>query len=422
MSYRPITKEELPHFLDLVSQGFREDAHEFAEWYTRDDARYTFRECRVWETEARGMVAGLALFERECLLNGVGLPAGLVAGVVVPPEHRRQGFAVAMLDEMLKECYARKLPLSLLFPYSIPFYNRLGYGIVSYAWYLEFPLDQLTDFDERSLVRRMTPEHLPAMQRLYEQERKKHNGWFNRSAWDWQENLMDLSGRRKWPRKVEGMVIPGEGDELLGYLTYTLANAEDGSQSRVLSIREWVNDSTDPTGWRALAGFVAAQRAQAHFLRYTAPLNFPLLHTLRERKTFRQRRATEFEFRDTLIYASGMMGRIIHLEEALRQRPYPQAITGECLIQMRDPQLPANEAPHYLNVANGQATVACSQPAHPLPSAIADVRTWSEIYAGTLSAEDARLVKRLECDASTASFLTALFACRPWYIHATDWF
>ena len=40
----------------------------------------------------------------------------------------------AMLTASLQDSYARGLPLSLLFPYSIPFYNRLGYGVVTHTW------------------------------------------------------------------------------------------------------------------------------------------------------------------------------------------------------------------------------------------------------------------------------------------------
>jgi predicted acetyltransferase len=260
MSYRAIVEQEIPIFADLFSRAFRYEPASYIEQLRAGLTRYSYSDCHVWENKSGEIVAGLVAFQRSMSLHGGECKADLIAIVSVPPEQRRRGYATAMMTASLKKSYARKIPFSLLFAYSIPFYNRLGYGMVNYSWLLEFPLKALMDFDELRLIRRMTPGDLPAMQQLYNRERLRHNGWLSRTDWEWRTRTLDLSGQAEWPHKVEGVVVPGQDNEILGYLTYTLAFA-DQSKDRVLSIQEWVNDSSWDDAWRALAGFVAAQRA-----------------------------------------------------------------------------------------------------------------------------------------------------------------
>ncbi len=421
MPYRAITPEEVLRLVEIGERAFRFDATEAKEQLAEGRYRYDPSHGRVLDDEARGIVASMWLFERAVTVGGHALEAGLIGMVGVPAEERRRGYANAMMRGALHEMHERGLPLSLLFPYSIPFYNRLGYGIVSYIWYMEFPLDQLQGFNEIYDVRRMTPDDLPAMQRLYERERPRHEGWLARTEWEWREHRFDLAGRAEWPNKVEGVGVPGEGGELRGYLTYTMAGVEGATlvnpKPRALSVQEWVSE--DDAAWRALAGFVAAQRAQAGFVRYTAPEGFPLLHALQERRTYRERRNLEFAFRDTLSLGSGLMGRIVHLENALAQRGYAEAARGACVVAMVDPLLPANEQPLRLAIEGGRAEVRATDAA---PTARADARTWAELYSGTLAPRDARTLGRLDADDATVALLSAALQGDPWFIHRADWF
>jgi predicted acetyltransferase len=423
LTFRSITRDEIPLLADLLGRAFRYDAaSRMAESLRNDSHRYPFSSGYIWEEEGHGTVAGMVMFERSMSLAGGEVVAGLLASVAVPPDQRRRGYAGKLLSAGLEEMRGRKLPLSLLFPYSIPFYNRLGYGVGSNVWSLELPLNQLDDFSEVTLTRAMTHDDLPAMQSLYQRERGRRNGWFSRTEWEWHHRVLDVPRHIDWPNRVEGVVVPGEGDELRGYLTYSLGQLNPNEREQALAVQEWVAE--DEEAWRALAGFVAGQRAQAEFMRYTAPVGFPLVHALKEWYTFRNRRNTEFIFRDAIAQGPGLMVRLVHLEQALKQRAYPAWLQGECIISMQDRQLPANEQPLHFYLDEGRAAVA---PAHHgrrgiAPTAVADARTWSEIYAATLSPGHARLLGRLDADDPTVDFLTAAFAGEPWFLPRADWF
>ncbi|MGH2543396.1 MAG: GNAT family N-acetyltransferase, partial [Ardenticatenaceae bacterium] len=252
MPYRTITKEEIPSLIEIGGRAFRFDTTEMLERLEEDRHRYNHTHGRVWEDLERGVVASMWLFERNVTVQGCELAAGLIGMVGVPAEERRRGYANKLMKGALEELRERGLPLSLLFPYSIPFYNRLGYGVASNMWLLELPLKELMDFDEMRRVRRIKAEDLPAMQRLYERVRGLHNGWMERTEWEWRERVLDLPGHAAWPDRVEGVVVPGEGDELDGYLTYTLALSEGvlpvAHKPRAVTIQEWVHDGDE--AWR----------------------------------------------------------------------------------------------------------------------------------------------------------------------------
>lgn len=417
--YRPITPDELPAFADISSRGFRFDPQRMVDNLSRPEWRYGLDSCFVYEDEERGLVAGLVAFNRGISVGGNLLETDMIASVSVPPDQRRRGYANGMLTATLRRARERNLPLSILWPYSIPFYNRVGYGIFTYGNLLELPLQEMQNFDEMRLTRRMVPDDLPAMQRLYGKEIKGHSGWIQRTDTEWRIRVIQNDGFT-WPEKLDGIVVPGENGELLGYLIYSLTPAYTTFPNCV-NVYEWVDDSSNPTGFRALTGYVAAQRAQATYMRYTAPLNFPLQHAFAERYAHRPSRTTEFIYRDTWVGGTGMMGRLVHAAEAFKQRGYPKGAKGACVIRIKDSQLPENEIPFLLEIEDGKGYVF-DKPATTAFTATADVRTWSDIYANTITARDAWRLGRLAADPVTVDFLTTAFASAPWFIHRADWF
>lgn len=418
MAYRAIQQSEIEPFAALQGRSFRFDATRHAAGLQEGTGRYRFDAGRVWEDEQRGLVAAMSLFPGRMALGGRALEAGLVSLVAVPPEERRRGYAGRLMLSGLREMHAQGVPLSLLFPYSIPFYNRFGYGLCSPIWLQEFALAEMADFSEGSRVRRMRREDQGGMETLYGRLWPDRNGWLERNEWVWRERVFGDSARQEWPKRVEGIVVPGESTEIEGYLTYTLA-AENEETPASLTIREWV--SQDDAAWRALAGFVAAQRAQAVFVRYAGPVGFPLHHAMRERNAYRNLRRREFAYRDTISQGAGLMVRLIHFDAALQQRPYPPTVSGRLRLQMRDPHLPENEIPLDLHLKAGGAQVERAA-GEGATEAVAGSRTWAELYAGTLRPADARLLGRLEATDRAVTLLSAAFEGDPWYIHQADWF
>ena len=121
MTFRAIEHEELVAAAEVQARGFGFSVEDRMESY-RNNPRYDWRAVRVLEEEGR-FVASLGTFERDMILNGGELTAGLVGRVGVPPEERRRGYAKQLMQGLLHEYYEQQLPISLLFPFAVGFYR-----------------------------------------------------------------------------------------------------------------------------------------------------------------------------------------------------------------------------------------------------------------------------------------------------------
>ncbi len=198
-----------------------------------------------------------------------------------------------------------------------------------------------------------------------------------------------------------------------GYLVYTLTWSTAATPAKVV---EWV--WTTERAWRGLAGFLAALGEQATTVSYNAPQGSPLLWSL-AKPYERSEGAAEFTFFPAARLLNGFMGRVVHLPAALAARRYPAQVSAEFVLQVEDRQLPANGAPLHVRVANGAATV---QPCTASPQVRTDMATWSQLYAGAMTAQQARTIGALHGDDAACAALSAAFAAAPWSMHPADWF
>lgn len=405
MTYRPITPNEIPIVADIQARAFRFPAERYLEAYS-GTGRVDHTALRLLRNEAGQPVAALNVFTRPVSLNGGEIDAGLVASVATPPEERRRGYARRLMAGLLDELYSQQTPLSLLFPFSVGFYRTLGYGLANFSWYMELAPRLLPDYAERLHVRRAGPEDEAAMRACHAQARRlpNNNGWPGRGDWEWR-NKVSKPEHEKALFVVDGRVE--------GYLVYTLTWSTAATPVKVV---EWV--WTTDRAWRGLAGFLAALGEQATAVIYNAPQGSPLLWSLPEPYD-RRDGAVEFTFFPAARLLNGFMLRVVHLPAALAARRYPAHVRAEFVLQVDDPQLPANRAPLHVTIANGAAAV---QPTTASPQVQCDIASWSQIYAGAMTAEQARTVGSLHGDDASCAAVTAALSAAPWSMHPADWF
>lgn len=411
MTYRPITQDEIPTVAEIKARAFRQELAHYLD-RLREGGRTTWREQRLLENAAGQPVATLTVFEREMSLNGGGLNAGLIGGVAVSPDQRRRGYASRVMNGLLQELYERELPISLLYPFSVAYYHRLGYGLVSLNHYLDVPPRNLPDYPEHLDARRATDDDRGAIRACYERARRRpeHNGWFLRTDWEWDN--------RVWKENYETMVYPAKG-EIEGYLIYEL---NWGANERPLKIVEWVS-ATD-AAWRGLVGHLTSLGEQATVVSYNGPRNDPLSLALREPYSA-VGGGVEFIYYQAARLIAGSMLRVVHLPTALRTRRYLPETEAHLLLRVEDPQLPANGQPLHVHIAGGAASVAPANslfPDEPLTGVETDIATFGQLFAGFVSAEQARTTGRLRADDATCALLTQAFAAAPLFLHQADWF
>lgn len=405
MSYRPITPNEIPIVADLQARAFRFPAERYLESYN-GSGRVDHTALRLLENEAGQAVAALNIFTRPVSLNGGEIDSGLVASVAVPPEERRRGYARRLMAGVLEELHAQQTPLSLLFPFSVGFYRSLGYGLANFTWYMELAPRLLPDYPERRQVRQAGPDDESALRACYEQARRlpHNNGWPSRGDWEWRQRVAKP--------EHEKAIFVADG-QVEGYLVYTLTWSTAATPVKVL---EWV--WTTERAWRGLAGFLAALGDQATSVSYNAPQGSPLLWSLPEPYDRREGPA-EFTFFPAARLVNGFMLRVVHLPAALAARRYPAHVTAEFVVQVEDPQLPANSQPLRVQIAHGAATAELTTAG---PQVRIGMAAWSQLYAGAMTAEQARTVGMLDGDDVSCAQLSAAFAAAPWSMHPADWF
>ena len=411
MTYRSITQSEIPIIAEIQSRAFRTDANRYVEAYS-GSGRFGWQDQRLFENEQGEAVAGLSLFFRPMSLAGGSIEAGLIASVAVPPESRRRGYGRQLMNGLLAELHERQTPLSLLFPFSVAWYRSLGYGMANLTWFMDIAPRLLPDFAERHAVRRAFPDDEPGIRACHvaAMSLPQNNGWVARGDWEWQ--------KRVWKPDHEVVVYVEQG-RVEGYLVYTLSFGGDPSSARVV---EWV--CTSDAAWRGLAGFLSALGEQATVLTFNAPQQSPLLWVLREPYD-RTGRPADFVFYPAARLVNGFMARVVHLEQALAQRRYPSHVATEFTLRVNDPQLPANTHPLHVRIGAGLAQVErLSEGSRQVNRNVAscDIMTLSELYAGALSPETARVTGRLQADESICAALTAAFAGPPWHMWPADFF
>ncbi|MFZ2362605.1 MAG: GNAT family N-acetyltransferase [Anaerolineae bacterium] len=405
MTYRPITPNEIPIVADLQARAFRFPAERYLEAYN-GSGRVDHTALRLLENEAGQPVAALNVFTRPVSLNGSDVDAGLIASVAVPPEERRRGYARRLMAGLLDELYGQQTPLSLLFPFSVGFYRSLGYGLANFTWFMELAPRLLPDYPERLHVRRAGPDDEPALRACYAAARRlpQNNGWPARGDWEW-HNRVTKAEHEKAVYVMDGQVE--------GYLVYTLTWSTAVTPAKVV---EWV--WTTDRAWRGLAGFLAALGEQATVIGYNAPQGSPLLFALPEPYD-RGQSPAEFTFYPAARLINGFMLRVVHLPAALTARRYPSHVTAEFVLQVEDAQLPANSQPLRVQIASGAATVTPTTESPQVRNAMA---AFSQLYAGVMTAEQARTVGVLHGDDASCAALSAAFTAAAWSMHPADWF
>ncbi len=86
---------------------------------------------------------------------------------------------------------------------------------------------------------------------------------------------------------------------------------------------------------------------------------------------------------------------------------------------MNDVQLPANSQSLLVQISNGAATATATTAS---PQVRTGMAVFSQLYAGVMTAEQARTVSVLHGDDTSCAAVSAAFAAAPWSMHPADWF
>ena len=351
-------------------------------------------ELRVAELDGT-IVAALRVMRFGHFFGGRAVPAAGIGGVAVAPEARGHRVAEQMMIETMRELHAAGVPLSALYPATVPLYRRVGYEYGGFRIRYRAALRNLPRAGDLECVP-WGDEDFDQIEACYRSWASGSSGPIDRPRGWWNDRILSASEEEDLFR-----VCVREDGQITGYMIYTQQRHPPSEWQFDLDMRDFV--WTTQAAATAILTYAGRHRSNALDLIWTGPPNDPLANLLPEQDADR-----DSWFRP--------MFRLVDVPGALEARGYPPAINAAVELRVKDPGVPANDAGWRLEVSGGEGKVAPTSAAAPS----VDVGTLSAIWSGMLPARDAQRLGRLAADDDTVQTMDQLFAGPfPWI---NDWF
>ncbi len=402
VTVRPMQPDEIEIVAQLRATGFN-STPEKAINYIKNNPRYNSSHIII--AEHAGQLIGTAtLFPAKMWLSGVPLNIGAVAAITVLPEFQRNGVATKLMESAIYRASDEGQAISLLYPFSHKYYRKFGYGTVSDLHAYRIDKNNIAINEKSPKVRPFTAADLPILRVQYKGQLTWRNGWFTRSNEWWDKLIVEWSN----------IMVYDDDDRPSGYYAYKIKEDEAGKP--VLHITEIFY--ADAAAFRGLLSHLAQQN-EAEIIEYLAPADTPLRHCLHQ-PIATDAKNRGWVFNDLCHVTPGPMARIINLAKALTSRFYTRGMSGERIIKITDPLIPANEEIISFRLVDGRAET------HPAPAEKphieTDIVTLTQILCDYMKAMDAYRLGRFKTNEDTCSWFDKIIVDTPLFIQAGDWF
>lgn len=220
---------------------------------------------------------------------------GGLTGVGTYPEYSGLGLMHDLFKVALNNMRERKQFISYLYPYSIPYYRRKGWEIMSDHMTFRIKDTQIPSYPDASgYVERRPVDHCDVMD-TYDRFAHRTHGALIRSAWDWQEYW-------RWENEEERMaaVYYNESAQPTGCLIYWVVD-------NVFHYKEMVYLNTDAR--RGLWNFIGAHFSMIDAVSGHGYKNEPLAYFLQDSQIIEN-------------IEPYFMARIVDVEEFLKSFPF----------------------------------------------------------------------------------------------------
>ncbi|MCW2878508.1 MAG: acetyltransferase involved in intracellular survival and related acetyltransferase-like protein [Sphaerisporangium sp.] len=333
MEIRDVTVDDLDAVLDSRKRAFGPiPAGSIGPW--RTTVAPSLAEGRYLGVFDGGRLMGTSRINRyDQWWHGRPLSMGGVASVTVAPEDRGRGVGRFLIRATMDRCAELGHVASALYPATTPLYRGLGWEHAGARNRVTLPAEALRTLGARDggvKLRRMGPgdaaELRSVLERVYAATR--------------------ASGPLGREERIDRLWLSGEDD--FAYL------ADDG-----FVLYRWRGDDIDVENLvagseataRTLWSLVGTASSVATTVTAVVEPDDPVLWLLRER-SYDSVKQTRWMF------------RLIDLASAVAQRGYPAAVSFDTVVEVDDPQRPANSGAWRLSISSGAgAATAVTAPA-----------------------------------------------------------
>jgi len=287
----------------------------------------------TWGWFEDGQLAAKATFLRlKLFVGGEAIPMGGVAGVATWPEHRRSGKVEALLKHGLQLMRERGETVSMLSPFSYPFYARYGWSMLTERKTYTLAAGQISHLHAFQIpaggsIRRVDPQaEWALLNEIYRPYAARYNGMLDRDERWWKNSVLRL--------KRQAAVYTGADGTPAGYLLYNVSGDE-------LKVHEavWL----DGTSRSALLKFLANHDSMAKSISLTLPVSDRLPYLLEDPRVKQEVNAY-------------FMFRVVDLERFIAAYRFAGPAT-ELSLDLTDPHAPWNNGTYLWQTdSEGRAT------------------------------------------------------------------
>lgn len=221
---RELTKDDIEQFNDLLKYAFQVTTKEMRQtgWSNesiKHDKSPMLSEGYVlgWFHEDK-LASQVLIYPMEVNIEGRIMKMGGITGVTTYPEYSGKGLIHRLMEECLKHLRQEKQYISFLYPYSIPFYRKKGWEIVSDQLIFSIKDTQLPKRQPVSgMVERVDRDNKD-LYMLHDAFVTQNHGAIIRNELEWKEY---------WRWDSDDVIVAiyyNEDHKPLGYLVYYIEN------------------------------------------------------------------------------------------------------------------------------------------------------------------------------------------------------
>jgi predicted acetyltransferase len=341
-------------------------------------------------TRRKRLLGGLGIFHFAQWFGGQSVPSAGITAVAMAPEARGSGAGTLLMQAVIRELRESGMPLSVLYPASVPFYRKAGYEPAGERVVCELNASRIGMSDRTCTMRPLAERDRPAVHALHREYGRLNNGNIDRTARCW-SRVFDFAKEEVLAYVIEA---PGRDGGIDGYVVFTQHHRPGDRYD--LHLRDYA--FVTPTAGRRLLTFLADHGTIVRHVTLEGAYHDALsaLTRLNDHK---------------ICGRTPWALRMLDVAAALGQRGYPVGLTAELHLDVRDPLLAENQGRFVLRVQDGQGRVRRGGRGRVK----LDVPALAPLFSGHLSASKLALTGMIEASERDQATADALFAGpQPW--------
>jgi predicted acetyltransferase len=299
---RPVEEKDVAQFNELLSYVFQVTKSDIEESGFENKREMIKSKKPILELSKvfgwfnnNQLVSQIAIYPCEVNIHGTLYKMGGVTGVGTYPEYAGHGLMNELIRVSLENMRANQQWISYLYPYSIPYYRRKGWEIMSDKLTFKIRDTQLPKtVDVPGMVERQEVDH-EDVYKVYNQFAKENHGALQRTKFNWEEYW-----RYENEEQRTAAIYYGVDGEPKGVLFYWIAE-------EVFHIKEmfYLNQEARNGLWN----FITAHFSMVYWIQGNIYKNEPLAFLLEDG-----------QIRETI--EPYFMARIVDVEEFLKVFPF----------------------------------------------------------------------------------------------------